>query len=405
VSMVHLEIDEKIAGMQNNLKNIANAIFRPISRKYDEAEHDYPEELDMFRKVATLSQPKKKSGEKETRKELKQKSNHNGNNIGTNMRLIFSTEMMCWGDAALLLSLPNAGLGNAALLAIANDEQIARFGHKWIAMAITEPQSGSDSGSISTTAELDGNEWVLNGEKIFVTCADRCDAVVVWATIDKSAGKAGVKSFIVEKGTPGFKLEKLEHKLGIRASDTGTFLLKDCRIPKENILGDPRIAKNTEGFKGAMKTFDNTRPLVAAMANGIAAAALDFLKEQLNEKGVELNYKNNVHNVSSVEKEYYRMEAELEAMRMLTWRAAWMADTKQANNVEASMAKAKSGRMATLITQKCCDILGPLGFSRKYLAEKWMRDSKIMDIFEGTGQIQHLIVARNVLNLSSSELK
>jgi acyl-CoA dehydrogenase len=403
--MVHLEIDEKIAGMQNNLKNIANAIFRPISRKYDEAEHDYPEELDMFRKVATLSQPKKKSGEKETRKELKQKSNHKGNNIGTNMRLIFSTEMMCWGDAALLLSLPNAGLGNAALLAIANDEQIARFGHKWIAMAITEPQSGSDSGSISTTAELDGNEWVLNGEKIFVTCADRCDAVVVWATIDKSAGKAGVKSFIVEKGTPGFKLEKLEHKLGIRASDTGTFLLKDCRIPKENILGDPRIAKNTEGFKGAMKTFDNTRPLVAAMANGIAAAALDFLKEQLNEKGVELNYKNNVHNVSSVEKEYYRMEAELEAMRMLTWRAAWMADTKRANNVEASMAKAKSGRMATLITQKCCDILGPLGFSRKYLAEKWMRDSKIMDIFEGTGQIQHLIVARNVLNLSSSELK
>jgi acyl-CoA dehydrogenase len=403
--MVHLEIDEKIAGMQNNLKNMANAIFRPISRKYDEAEHDYPEELDMFRKVATLSQPKKKSGEKETRKELKQKSNHNGNNIGTNMRLIFSTEMMCWGDAALLLSLPNAGLGNAALLAIANDEQIARFGHKWIAMAITEPQSGSDSGSISTTAELDGNEWVLNGEKIFVTCADRCDAVVVWATIDKSAGKAGVKSFIVEKGTPGFKLEKLEHKLGIRASDTGTFLLKDCRIPKENILGDPRIAKNTEGFKGAMKTFDNTRPLVAAMANGIAAAALDFLKEQLNEKGVELDYKNNVHNVSSVEKEYYRMEAELEAMRMLTWRAAWMADTKQANNVEASMAKAKSGRMATLITQKCCDILGPLGFSRKYLAEKWMRDSKIMDIFEGTGQIQHLIVARNVLNLSSSELK
>jgi acyl-CoA dehydrogenase len=403
--MVHLEIDEKIAGMQNNLKNMANAIFRPISRKYDEAEHDYPEELDMFRKVATLSQPKKKSGEKETRKELKQKSNHKGNNIGTNMRLIFSTEMMCWGDAALLLSLPNAGLGNAALLAIANDEQIARFGHKWIAMAITEPQSGSDSGSISTTAELDGNEWVLNGEKIFVTCADRCDAVVVWATIDKSAGKAGVKSFIVEKGTPGFKLEKLEHKLGIRASDTGTFLLKDCRIPKENILGDPRIAKNTEGFKGAMKTFDNTRPLVAAMANGIAAAALDFLKEQLNEKGVELDYKNNVHNVSSVEKEYYRMEAELEAMRMLTWRAAWMADTKQANNVEASMAKAKSGRMATLITQKCCDILGPLGFSRKYLAEKWMRDSKIMDIFEGTGQIQHLIVARNVLNLSSSELK
>lgn len=403
--MIDLEMDEKIDKMQNNLKNMANSIFRPISRKYDEAEHDYPVELDMFRKLPILSQSKKKSGEKDAAAKSKPKSSQNGNHIGANMRLIFSTEALCWGDAALLLSLPNAGLGNAALLAVANDDQIARFGHKWIAMAITEPQSGSDSGSISTTAELDGNEWVLNGEKIFVTCADRCDAVVVWATIDKSAGKAGVKSFIVEKGTPGFKLEKLEHKLGIRASDTGTFLLKDCRIPKENILGDPSIAKSTEGFKGVMKTFDNTRPLVAAMANGIAAAAVDFLKDQLQKKGVELDYTKNIHNISSVEKEYYRMEAELEAMRLLTWRAAWMADNNHANNLEASMAKAKSGRMATLITQKCCDILGPLGFSRKYLAEKWMRDSKIMDIFEGTGQIQHLIVARNVLNLSSSELK
>lgn len=403
--MVNLVIDEKTAGLQNNLKNLAKSLLRPISHKYDEAEHDYPEELDMFRKLPTLSQPPKKSGEKDPANKSKQRSGQNGNEIGTNMRLIFSTEAMCWGDAALLLSLPNAGLGNAALLAVGNDEQIARFGNKWIAMAITEPQSGSDSGSISTTAELDGDEWVLNGEKIFVTCADRCDAVVVWATIDKSAGKAGVKSFLVEKGTPGFKLEKLEHKLGIRASDTGTFLLKNCRLPKENILGSPSIAKSTDGFKGAMKTFDNTRPMVAAMANGIASAALDFLKEQLQKNGVELNYNENLHNISSVEKEYYRMEAELEAMRLLTWRAAWMADANQTNNVEASMAKAKSGRMATLITQKCCDILGPLGFSRKYLAEKWMRDSKIMDIFEGTGQIQHLIVARNVLNLSSSELK
>jgi acyl-CoA dehydrogenase len=403
--MINLEIDEKIDRMQNSLKRLANMMFRPISRKYDEAEHEYPVELEMFRKLPVLSRQQKKSGGKGAARESKPKSGQNGNRIGANTRLILSTEALCWGDAALLLSLPNAGLGNAALLAVGNDEQIARFGHKWIAMAITEPQCGSDSGSISTTAELEGDQWVLNGEKIFVTCADRCDAVVVWASIDRSSGKAGVKAFIVEKETPGFKLEKLEHKLGIRASDTGTFLLKDCRIPKGNILGDPGIAKSTEGFKGVMKTFDNTRPLVAAMANGIAAAAVDFLKEQLEEKGTEFNYTKNVYNISSVEKEFYRMEAELEAMRLLTLRAAWLADNKKVNNLEASMAKAKSGRMATLITQKCCDILGPMGLSRKYLAEKWMRDSKIMDIFEGTGQIQHLIVARNILNLSSSELK
>jgi acyl-CoA dehydrogenase len=401
--MVNLELPEKVEKMQANMKNLARTIFRPVSRKYDINEHEYPKELDFFRNIPIMSRPKKKSDPKTTKG--KDKSKGGGSSLGANLGLILSTEALCWGDAALLLSLPNAGLGNAALVAVANDEQLDRFGSKWISMAITEPQSGSDSGSIVATAELDGDEWVLNGEKIFVTCADRCDAAVVWATVDPDAGKAGIKSFLVEKGTPGFNLEKLEHKLGIRASDTGTFVLKNWRIPKENILGDPEVKKSTDGFKGVMKAFDNTRPLVASMANGIASAAVEFLKEQLEKEGFELDYSKNANNMSSIEKEYYQLEAELEAMRLLTWRAAWMADNKQANNVEASMSKAKSGRTATLITQKVCDLLGPMGFSKKYLAEKWMRDSKIMDIFEGTGQIQHLIVARNVLKLSSRELK
>ncbi len=404
--MIDLELNEKTEKVRANMKNLAKTLLRPISRKYDLAEHEYPKELDMFRSLPIMGKPKKKDPAAAAAAKAKKPADAEGGKIGANMSLVLSTEALCWGDAGLLLSLPNAGLGNAALIAVANDDQIARFGSKWIAMAITEPQSGSDSGSISTTAQLDGDHYVLNGEKIFVTCADRCDAVVVWATVDKSAGKAGVKSFIVEKGTPGFKLEKLEHKLGIRASDTGTFLLNNCRVPKENLLGNPEVVKQgTEGFKGVMKTFDNTRPLVASMANGIASAAVEFLKEQLEKAGYKLDYSKSVHNMSSVEKAYYRMEAEYEAMKLLTWRAAWMADNQQSNNLEASMAKAKSGRMATLITQECCDILGPVGFSRKQLAEKWMRDSKIMDIFEGTGQIQHLIVARNVLKLNSSELR
>ena len=280
-----------------------------------------------------------------------------------------------------------------------------RFGSKWAAMAITEPGSGSDAGSIQATAVLDGDEWVLNGEKIFVTCADRCDAVVVWANVDPSAGKAGIKSFIVEKGTPGFTLEKLEHKLGIRASDTGTFFLKDCRISKENILGSAEVKKSTEGFKGVMKTFDNTRPMVASMSNGVASASLEFLKQKMEEAGAALDYHENTNNVSAMQKEYYMMEANLEAMRLLTYKASWMADEKIFNNVEASMSKAKAGRAGTLITQKVCELLGSMGFTREHLAEKWMRDSKILDIFEGTGQIQHLIVARNLLKLSRNELK
>jgi acyl-CoA dehydrogenase len=228
---------------------------------------------------------------------------------------------------------------------------------------------------------------------------------VVWATVDKSAGKAGIKSFLVEKGRPGFKLEKLEHKLGCRASDTGTYVFDDCRIPKENILGSPEVQKTTEGFKGAMKTFDNTRPLVGSMALGVTRAAVDFMREKIEESGIKLDYEKNATNVGGLEREFYMMEANLEASRLLTWRAAWMADNQEFNALEASMAKAKAARSGTLTAQRCCELLGPLGYSCENLAEKWMRDVKLTDIFEGTGQIQHLIIARNVLEYSSKQLR
>lgn len=401
--MINLVIPESMEQSRAGLHEVAKNTLRPIARKYDELEHEYPKEMDVFRGVKLSARRKKHKDGAEKKDAPPEKKV--SDKVGSNLQTVLSVEEMCWGDAGLLLSFPNAGLGNAAISAVATDEQFERFGDRWVAMAITEPGSGSDAGSITATARLEGDEWVLNGEKIFVTCADRCDAVVVWATIDKSAGKAGIKSFVVEKGTPGFKLEKLEHKLGIRASDTGTFVLDDCRIPRENLIGNPEIKQTTEGFKGVMKTFDNTRPTVAAMSVGIARASLDFTRERMQESGIALDYTTNPNRLGAVEKEFHLMEAHLEAMRLLTWRAAWMADNGQFNNLEASMSKAKAGKWGTYITQKCCELLGPLGFTRKHLAEKWMRDSKIMDIFEGTGQIQHLIVARNVLGLSSKELK
>lgn len=400
--MINLETPDYLTNLRSSMNNLANGVLRPVSRKYDLCEHEYPKELDIFRGMSILGRPKKKKAEAGT----PEHSTGNGKpKKGINLSTVATIEELCWGDAGLLLSIPNAGLGNAAIAAVASDEQLERYGAKWASMAITEPGSGSDSGSITSTARLDGEEWVLNGEKIFVTCADRCEVAVIWANIDKGAGKSGIKPFIVEKGTPGFKLEHLEHKLGIRASDTGTFVLDDCRIPRNNLLGSAEVSTDTEGFKGVMKTFDNTRPMVASMATGIARAAVDFTREKIEESGIKLDYKKNLNNVSGIEKEFYLMEAHLEAMRLLVWRAAWMADNEQFNNVEASMAKAKAGRQGTLITQKCCDLLGPLGFSKEFLAEKWMRDSKIMDIFEGTGQIQHLIIARNILGFSSKDLK
>ena len=302
------------------------------------------------------------------------------------------------------MTIPGMGLGNAAIDAVGTPDQKAKFGPKWAAMAITEPEAGSDSASIQTTAVLDGDEWVINGEKIFVTCADRCDIVVVWANIDPSVGKAGIKSFVIEKDTPGFKLEYLEHKLGIRASDTGTFVLKDCRVPKENLLGTAEINKK-KSFAGVMQTFDNTRPTVAAMSVGVARAALEFTKEKMEEKGIVIDYEKSPYSMSALEKEFYKMDADVDAIRLLVWQAASMADAGVRNSLQASMCKAKAGKVGTAVTQKCCELLGPLGYSQDYLPEKWMRDVKIADIFEGTGQIQHLIVARQLMKLSSKELK
>lgn len=386
--MINLELTKELQQTKDFLHGVAKDLFRPIARKYDVAEHEYPKELDVMKGAQA---PREKKDEKDKQKSSKPSV--------ANLTAVIATEEMCWGDLGLTLTIPGRGLGNAAIDAVATEEQKKRFEGKWAAMAITEPEAGSDAFSLVTTAELDGDEWVLNGEKIFVTAADRSELVVVWATIDKNAGREGIKSFVVEKGTPGFKLEHLEHKLGIRASDTGTFVLKDCRIPKDNLLGSPEV-KKSGGFKGVAQTFDNTRPPVAAMALGVARATLEFTKEKMEESGIRFDYHKNPNNLSAKEKEYYVMEANLEAMRLLIWRAAWMADNGERNSLQASMCKAKSGRTGTLIVQKCCDLLGPLGFTQKELAEKWMRDVKITDIFEGTGQIMHRNIARQILGMT-----
>ena len=311
---------------------------------------------------------------------------------------------MCWGDAGLLLTMPGQGLGNSAIAAVANEEQLKRFKGKWAAMAITEPEAGSDSAAIRTTAVKDGDEYILNGEKIYVTSGERADLVVVWANVDPSAGRAGIKSFVVERSNPGMKLDRLEHKLGIRASDTAAFILQDCRVHKDNLLGDPEV-RTDKGFGGVMQTFDNTRPLVAGMALGVARAALDETRKLIEEAGFEIDYDTPAAYQPGAVAEFLELEADWEAAKLLTMQAAWMADNRKPNSVQASMAKAKAGRCGTDITLRCVKIAGTFGYSENSLLEKWSRDSKILDIFEGTQQIQLLIIARQLLGKSSSELK
>lgn len=283
------------------------------------------------------------------------------------------------------------------------------WGDLFAAMAITEPGAGSDSAAIKTTAKLDGDEYVLNGTKIFVTDGYRSKQVVVWASLDLKQGKAAIKSFLVPKGTPGMTVTRVEHKLGIRSSDTAQIVLEDCRVPSANLLGNPEIAKTADArkkaFGGVMQTFDNTRPMVAAQAVGLARAALDMTLELLKEEGIELDYRKSYHQMSAVENDLYDMEAEYETARLLVLKAAWMADNKQPNSKNASMSKAKAGRMGNQVALKCVEICGQLGYSKAHLLEKFARDSKIIDIYEGTQQIQQLIIARQVLGKSSSELK
>jgi acyl-CoA dehydrogenase len=302
--------------------------------------------------------------------------------------------------------MPRQGLGNSAIASVASEEQLEKYGGKWAAMAITEPEAGSDSAAIRTTADLDGDEYVLNGEKIFVTSGDRADLIVVWATLDRSVGRAAIRSFIVERDNPGLKLDRLEHKLGIRASDTANFTLQDCRVPKDALLGSSEVEeKEKQGFGGAMQTFDNTRPLVAGMACGVARAALEETRKQLADAGVEIDYSTPALSQSAAAARFIEMEADYEASLLLTLQAAWMADNNKPNSLQASMAKAKAGRTCVDVSLGCVELCGSVGYGENELLEKWARDAKILDIFEGTQQIQLLIVARQLLGKNSSELR
>jgi len=419
--MISFEIPAGVANVSKLVHGLAMGVMRKWARWADDHEHESCAEWVntmwslskggmMGSMTGGLSRKKKEDkpkAEVEKKKEVRYQ----------NLIMAAAVEELSWGDAGLYLAMPFMGLGGAAVAAVGTDEQKERFLTRfskadkpvWGAMAITEPGAGSDSAAISATAELDPKtkEWILNGEKIFVTqgkssVEDSEGFVVAWATRDRKVGRAGIKSFVVEHHTPGMKVTKVEHKLGIRASDTASIVFEDCRVPYENVLGDPEVK---EGFKGAMATFDATRPMVAASAIGIGRAALERCQELYEKNGGKLRYGLNPNKLSSAERDLMMMESQVRVSRLLTWKAAWMADAGIHNNLEASVSKAKTGKAITWVTNKAVELMGPVGYSKQELLEKWLRDAKINDIFEGTGQINTLVVARRIFGLGSKELK
>jgi len=400
--MISFQVPPAIRQVAAAVERAARELMRPAARYFDEHENEVP--WDYIRR---MQQVLRSFGG------LPVAPPPGGDGLHY-QRLAHIYEMLAWGDAGLYLCAPRGGLGAAAVAATGTPQQqkqfLARFQREqpvFSAMAITEAQAGSDTSAIRTTAVQEGREWVLNGEKIFVTgghkaLVDTPGFVVVWATLDPALGRRGIHPFVVEAGTPGCSVVKQEKKLGIRASDTATLLLQDCRVPLENRLGGPPAETGEGGYQGILQTFDATRPLVAASALGVARAALEFLRETVEPLRPRSGLPRS--RMTNLERELADLEALHRSAWLLVLKAAWSADHRRRNTLEAAMAKVRAGEAVVRITQKAVELLGPLGLSQEHLLEKWFRDAKVNDLYEGTGQINRLIVARQLLGYSRRQL-
>ena len=314
------------------------------------------------------------------------------------MRVLTAQELAYW-DRGVSSSLPGPGLGGGPVMSMGTPEQkerlLARFRDatepRWGAFAMTEPSAGSDVARIQSRAAKDGDEWVLNGAKLFSANADRADWIVVFATVDPTLGRAGHRAFIVERGMPGLSEPKPEKKMGIKAYASASFTMNDLRVPAKNLLGgEAHYDQRTRGagFKGAMQTFNATRPAIAANAVGMARACLDEAMGFARAAG-----RLDERNLDRVE----RMRRKTRLAWLMCLKAAWLADQGEPNMVEASMSKATAAEVAMEAASLGMELLGAVGMQGEHLIEKLYRDVKAMDIVEGTGQIQRIVMARHLV--------
>jgi len=261
---------------------------------------------------------------------------------------------------------------------------------EWIGCwSLTEPEAGSDAAGTRTTATLDGDEWVLNGGKTFTTNASRADLCVATAVTDPHLGTHGISAFVIEKGTPGFRVGRKENKLGMRASDTCEVLFSDCRIPKGN-----RIGKRGAGFVGAMKILDGGRVSISALGVGLAQGAFEASLTYSKERR---QFGQRISEFQAIQHKLTDMATEIEAARLLTFQAAWMLDQGQRVTKASSIAKLFSSEMAVRVANEAVQVFGGYGFTKDYPVEKYYRDVKLLTIGEGTSEIQRMVIARQIL--------
>jgi acyl-CoA dehydrogenase len=316
----------------------------------------------------------------------------------TVMRLLLAEELAYW-DRGVMVATPGPGLPEPNVLAMGTDEQKERFlgpflqpdRPRWACFAMTEPGAGSDVAGIRTSARKDGDHWILNGAKCFIGSASRADWILVQATVDPSKGRGAQRAFFVERGTPGLGGFKIEKKMGLKAYESTSFSMEDCRVPDSNLLGGEARYQQRAGFKTAMRTFNAGRPIIAANSVGIGRAALD--------EAIAFGRDHGLLQDARVRDRLEYIGRKLRMARLLCLRAGWLADEQRPNIVEASMSKAIAAGIAYEATSLGMELLGTVGARGDHLIEKLFRDVKAMDIVEGTGQIQRLIMARHLVQL------
>jgi alkylation response protein AidB-like acyl-CoA dehydrogenase len=387
-------VDFSLTREQEEIRDLAHEFaekeMRPVAERYDEAEET---PWEVMRKAhalgldATASFPEEYGG--------------GGIDLVTNL---IREEELSWGDAGIAVAIGATGLCGAAIVAMGTEEQKQKYIGMFTdtrelkigAMGLTEPNSGSDSMALETTATHVDGGYVLNGTKQFCTNGGIADVQVAFATTDKSLGAAGVAGFVIEKGTPGMRQGRKERKLGVRASHTAQVIFEDCFVPEDQRLGTDKTGRATgPGSIGAMVMLEATRPMVGAGALGIARAAFEFARDYSLQR---IAFGKPIAKHEAIAFKLADMATEIDAARLLIWRAGWMA----MNGIpfargEGSMAKLFAGDMAMRVTVDAVQILGGYGYIKDYPVERFMRDAKIYQIWEGTAEIQRLVISRYVL--------
>jgi acyl-CoA dehydrogenase len=389
-------------GVRQMLGGFAKQMVRPIAIKHDQ-EESMPWDLMKTAQGLGLTQTavvdgrKKLTGVEEDPDPKKPKSQARLACVGS--------EELAYGCAGITLAIGGSGLAATPIARMGTEEQKQEFRKlltgtdekgriKVAAMALSEPATGSDISGLKTIARPDGDYWVIRGSKQWITNGQSAAVYVVWAQTEQAAGRAGVRGFIVPRGTAGLVPGKKETKLGIRASETAQVHFEDCRIHKDMMLGGVAVGgESAGGLADTKKMLDSTRPVVGAQAVGIARAAYEFLLERVQSSSL---HGTPMASHQHIMFELAEMAMEITASRGLVHRAAWLADYHQDNVAEASMAKAHGARTAQWVTTRAMVLLGEEALEPGHPVEKWYRDAKIYDIFEGTGQIQRRIISKTL---------